>query len=938
MCFAKPFMPLAIDANYYMENLLDWDILIETLNMDKGVLILGPDILTNPNTGQSLSEMLVAHLDPPNNKSIEQYYPDDELFQFTQSSERMMTAFQVRSFHGKLASTNWVEDLFDVIAKIPFSLILTLVEDQGLVDAFERLGLDYYYEDYTPNRGTTRTTVTPTKARPLIYNLLGSSKNEEDLLLTHSDEYTFVENLLGRSPLSDLLRNVLLDSNSILALGIRPQHWLTHIILRNLGLHYTERYRFLKYAVLDDVDDRSKHFLSDQYHFEILETTLHPFLLQLKEKFEEAGLERSPRSSIDDIGGQIISMLAKGEGLDTIIEFTNQVKGDLPEDEADELLLLNNRYQRLKRRLINGILSSDDRVIEENKIRVQILSIAQAIQDTQVRQQKSSAMSDIDRIRERNRQLEDQLKQYELEKEKKEEQSRLEASSVRRKRQANIEEKGTIVDLHEDPPQTSDAIRVAKLSDLAKFEEESSAEEAIALYEKVIDITAYYLPAWQGLERIYRKKNQEGKRQQAAEQVLLIQNVLDFERNARSQIILQSLHLEAIANYKNISWKFNPKMNILLGRNGFGKSHLMRFLIAIVQGDEDISSLYFRKSSASPSASIEVSRNGEQSKIIRNKSMFQEKLGRVPILAIPDLRFVDRNQTTIGSGDQAMSNFRENGALHFLQQIPYEKFVQSFLYELCIEYLDANKTFDLEIFRLIENVVQDLTDNEFKFHRIEAIGNAEFRMEVITEGNPDPLPIQYASQGTLSVCSIFGLIFNYLKVLDPTNDKIKTDEIRFGNGIVIIDEIDAHLHPAWQKKIIGLLRQYFPNVQFIITAHSPLVVVGSLEEEVAALKKATDNSGFYIEKYQKDFIGEEVNDILRGVFQIQDIDETLIRYQSLVPKREEMKERIKELSNKDIISVKEKEELNRLLTDYYYLLKLVQEDSATFEAMIDDTP
>jgi len=45
-----------------------------------------------------------------------------------------------------------------------------------------------------------------------------------------------------------------------------------------------------------------------------------------------------------------------------------------------------------------------------------------------------------------------------------------------------------------------------------------------------------------------------------------------------------------------------------------------------------------------------------------------------------------------------------------------------------------------------------------------------------------------------------------------------------GQGIVIIDEIDLHLHPQWQRRIIPQLRKTFPNIQFIVTTHSPLVL------------------------------------------------------------------------------------------------------------------
>ncbi len=43
------------------------------------------------------------------------------------------------------------------------------------------------------------------------------------------------------------------------------------------------------------------------------------------------------------------------------------------------------------------------------------------------------------------------------------------------------------------------------------------------------------------------------------------------------------------------------------------------------------------------------------------------------------------------------------------------------------------------------------------------------------------------------------------------------------SGVVLIDEIDAHLHPAWQQKIGFWLKEHFPNIQFLVTTHSPII-------------------------------------------------------------------------------------------------------------------
>jgi hypothetical protein len=56
------------------------------------------------------------------------------------------------------------------------------------------------------------------------------------------------------------------------------------------------------------------------------------------------------------------------------------------------------------------------------------------------------------------------------------------------------------------------------------------------------------------------------------------------------------------------------------------------------------------------------------------------------------------------------------------------------------------------------------------------------------------------------------------------------------SGIVLIDELEQHLHPRWQRRIVGLLNSHFPNVQFIATTHTPMCAIGTTD-----LKEANAN-------------------------------------------------------------------------------------------------
>lgn len=60
-------------------------------------------------------------------------------------------------------------------------------------------------------------------------------------------------------------------------------------------------------------------------------------------------------------------------------------------------------------------------------------------------------------------------------------------------------------------------------------------------------------------------------------------------------------------------------------------------------------------------------------------------------------------------------------------------------------------------------------------------------------------------------------------------------------AVVLVDEIDLHLHPQWQRKLIGHLTERFPNAQFIVTAHSPLVVQSAPDANIVLLRREGDH-------------------------------------------------------------------------------------------------
>lgn len=85
---------------------------------------------------------------------------------------------------------------------------------------------------------------------------------------------------------------------------------------------------------------------------------------------------------------------------------------------------------------------------------------------------------------------------------------------------------------------------------------------------------------------------------------------------------------------------------------------------------------------------------------------------------------------------------------------------------------------------------------------------------------PMSLQVEELSDGERSMVVLGFDIARRLAQLNP-DDPMPT---RSGNGVVLIDELDLHLHPKWQRRVIGDLRRTFPKLQFICTTHAPFLI------------------------------------------------------------------------------------------------------------------
>lgn len=130
-----------------------------------------------------------------------------------------------------------------------------------------------------------------------------------------------------------------------------------------------------------------------------------------------------------------------------------------------------------------------------------------------------------------------------------------------------------------------------------------------------------------------------------------------------------------------------------------------------------------------------------------------------------------------------------------------------------------------------------------------------------TDGSAQKFAMDEMSDGYKNTLSMIGDIAYRMAVLNPTLGDQVLDETP---GVVLIDEVDLHLHPQWQQTILSDLQAIFPNVQFIVSSHAPAVINSVPREQIRIL----DYGEIYMPAAQT--YGRDANSILREVMKVSE--------------------------------------------------------------------
>lgn len=289
---------------------------------------------------------------------------------------------------------------------------------------------------------------------------------------------------------------------------------------------------------------------------------------------------------------------------------------------------------------------------------------------------------------------------------------------------------------------------------------------------------------------------------------------------------------------------------LLVGENGFGKSTILQAIMLGLHGSKDGSYDYVQIKEAK----ISLIYKNENENITNNLRLNVNPLAHIAAYGPVRLnRQVDASESEMAQKSGTLySLFRTDGVLLNIES------------ELVIWHLKNDPRFKL-IKKAFLKLLPNLADLRFNTtnNRIEYI-----EKDVIDgEEQYEPLPFEKIASGFRSILGMAGDII--IRLSNTQKDIENPSDLK---GIVIIDELDLHWHPKFQKQIPELFSEVFPNIQFIVSTHSPIPLLGAPKNSVILKVSRTKEEGITIQKVDIDLKTLTPNLLLTsGVFDMDDI-------------------------------------------------------------------
>lgn len=337
--------------------------------------------------------------------------------------------------------------------------------------------------------------------------------------------------------------------------------------------------------------------------------------------------------------------------------------------------------------------------------------------------------------------------------------------------------------------------------------------------------------------------------------------------------LLESMTVSNYRCFDNLKLNFSPGFNVLIGDNGSGKSSIMNALstslgtwflglpevkskdiheeeVRVVRVREGDITTFQKKGECVISSkgnifgeSISWTRTKHSGgttykkaeSLIVKSELFNDRLTSSKSITLPIISYYgtgrlwgQRNLGVVKKTkvpEEAMKASRYTGYLKALDPASNEVVLKRWISELAKSSFHEGR-----IFKSLTVVYEAITNNVEGAKRV-FWGTQDDDLLIEFETG-DIVPMYLLSDGQRNICATIGDIAMRCVQLNP---HMGYDAVCNTPGVVLIDEIDLHLHPKWQRKIVTSLKNTFRNIQFIVSTHSPFIIQSLKKSELITL-------------------------------------------------------------------------------------------------------
>lgn len=298
-----------------------------------------------------------------------------------------------------------------------------------------------------------------------------------------------------------------------------------------------------------------------------------------------------------------------------------------------------------------------------------------------------------------------------------------------------------------------------------------------------------------------------------------------------------------IGPFETLEVGFTQPWTVILGNNGCGKSTVLKAVAMALCGEAAGKQIGAAKSllrSSARTGSIEVHSGSDvfRTELVREDDQVRIRTHRTTpleaghwiVIGFPSLRGAStmnpRGPSGVGATNPTVSDVLPllNGAVDTRLDNLKQWIVNIQVRSEAGEDAEANGKIRDAFFEIMAQLTPGVS---CKFEEID-----KHSWEVFVRTPDGKIPFDLISQGTSAVFGWVGICLQRLFEIYGADCDLKASR-----AVVLVDEIDAHLHPEWQSALVPLLKEFLPNVQVLATTHSPLVVGNLAANEMVRLRR-----------------------------------------------------------------------------------------------------